>query len=179
MKLDRSTYDKITFGLNKYEEQNSSEYQRMAINAPEDAILHILNIIKTTTPPYMVLYVLSTPRINKEGRYEISTPLNFDELKTMLVEYKEFFENDSRHELWLGSLNGGELLVYDNHDVIYAYNFEKSLVEYLIDNSFIKEKIEIPYPHTHNYYPQLDIYEEKLIKEYKWKRFDLKDEDEN
>ncbi len=177
MKLDKTTYDNISFSLNRYEKQKSGDHQRVLINSPNDAIQHMLNIIKETVSPYMVLYVLATPRVSESGRYELSSPLNYDELMMMLVEYKEFFETDSRHELWLVSLNGGELLAYDTHDIIYAYNFDNSLEEYLIENFFVNEVIEIPFPHTHNYYPQFDVYEKNLLYDYNWIRSDLKEED--
>lgn len=56
-------------------------------------------------------------------------------MEGFLREFRAYFESDGRHHIWVSSLQASALqasatLVYDQHDVIYAYGPLESLQGY-------------------------------------------------
>lgn len=73
--------------------------------------------------PWFVLYVLLVPRRgNREpGRYQSEPFTEFASLASFLQSFRAFFEGDGRHHIWVGSASNDGTLVYDQHNVIFAY----------------------------------------------------------
>ncbi len=81
----------------------------------------MLDLLEVSPEPFCILYVLTIPRSEERpGRYE-SAPVSREEARQFLSRFREFFENDARHHIWIKSIDGPDLLVYDKHNVIYAY----------------------------------------------------------
>jgi len=131
--------------------------------------------------PFFVLYVLVIPRNGaaERGRYQGPIPISLEELRAFLREFRKFFENDGRHHLWVGSADKSSLLVYDRHNVVYAYGpvgqFKK-----VIESSGLceSEVIRFPVPHTHHYNAEFDEEERRLLACWPWKVFPLQGTDE-
>ena len=89
-------------------------------------------------------------------------------MESFLLEFKEYFESDGRHHLWVKSLPEWSTLVYDQHNVIYAYGRLQEFTEILKDNGFQKGSVSFPVPHSHNYNPENDDAEERLLQHWAW-----------
>jgi hypothetical protein len=71
------------------------------------------------------------------------------------------------------------MLIYDRHNVIYAYGPLDSWRLALASMGF-KEvpDVRFPSPHSHHYHQSLDIEEDRLLNHWDWYRTPLKDSDE-
>jgi hypothetical protein len=124
-----------------------------------------------------VLYVLTADRGRAEmGRYE-SPILCHDEVKSFLTRYREFLERDGRHDTWVSSVDGTEKLIYDRHDVIFAYGPLDRFRQVLEKRGLVQGAVEIPYPHSHWFLPEFDQAQSDLLAHWSWKRFPLQDSD--
>lgn len=139
----------------------------------------MLDMIKEFPPPYWVLYILVVSRVGqKPGRYQIPKPLSFDELENFCLEYKDFFESDGRHHLWIASAESGQMLIYDRHNIIYIYDNPDNIREYFDNSNFQEKEVEFPMPHIHFYNEENDRLELDLLNHFDWIYSELKEQDE-
>lgn len=132
-----------------------------------------LQLVGCLEPPYSLMYVLAVPRKCEPGRYQLEGTLDLDELRQMLEPYRAFLEGDARHHLWIYSHPSSATVVYDLHNLIYAYGPLDRYIEVLQQSGLSEGKVELPYPHTHNYFPEFDADEERIINAHSWKRTGL------
>lgn len=164
---------------NIYETQHTEKFSRLII-APDGNHIEIIKRLTEKMPaPFGILYLLLVPRggESKEGRYQCPNPVSNREVRLFLDEFKDYFEQDGRHTIWIQCLTSNELVVYDKHNVIYAYG---NIESYKTEMKFLKlEKgsIHIPVPHAHHYHPEFDKDEQKIISYWNWKRFPLQESD--
>jgi len=156
-------------------EQNSS-YERIVLGLAKSQIDTILDLIGVCNGTFYILYVLHTPHSCEEGRYQ-SGALTYAEVSTLLNSYKDFFENDARHDIWIHSPETNTTIVYDRHNLIYLYGFTDKHLHIIEKRELKKEPVIIPCPHVHCYNSAYDTFESKLVNEYPWKRTPLHEED--
>ena len=156
-------------------EQNSS-YERIVLGLTKSHIDIILDLIDVYKGPFYILYVLHTPRTCDEGRYQ-SGALTYGEVSTLLNCYKDFFENDARHDIWVYSPETNTTIVYDRHNLIYLYSFTEMHLQVILRNGLKKAPVNIPSPHMHCYNSEYDNFESRLLNEYQWRRMPLHEED--
>jgi hypothetical protein len=156
---------------------------RLAI-APHTRYIELLDELAfSLQEPFWLLYVLVVPRGSSEpGRYQSENSFTFVQLKQFLSEYSSFLEKDGRHNLWIRPASGEGLLVYDRHNIIYAYGPLDGFIRIL--NSFelteSKEQfLRYESPHVHRYHSEFDRDEEQILSQYKWTRSSLRPGDEN
>jgi len=71
------------------------------------------------------------------------------------------------------------LLVYDNHDVIYAYGPLAEFEDILRSNGLTQcEAVSFPAPHTHRYNVEFDQQARDIMKHWEWIRFPLQESDD-
>jgi hypothetical protein len=129
--------------------------------------------------PFGVLYVLLVSREGHQcGRYQNPTPIGRDDLERFLYSFREFFEQDGRHHLWVLSVRGEGQVIFDNHNVVYAYGELDAYERVLQSRGFSEGMICTPVPHTHNYHPAFDACENDLLAYWDWKQFPLEDSDD-
>jgi hypothetical protein len=130
--------------------------------------------------PWFVLYVLLVPRQgNREpGRYQSEPFESHAALASILQIFRAFFEGDGRHHVWVGSVANDGLLVYDQHDVIFAYGPLDRFRASLRSHGLRESEFWFPSPHVHAYMPENDAEEERLTAEVEWERFPLQPGDE-
>jgi hypothetical protein len=148
--------------------------------APRDHYIRLLLLLaKCLEQPYFVLYVLTVPRGGGEaGRYESKVSFGFDELEYFLYEYSELLEHDSRNSLWIQSRSG--LLVYDLHNVIYAYGALEEFKNTLESNGLHEAgEVRFPSPHVHRYHFQFDDDQAHILRDNEWIHTPLRPGDEN
>jgi len=127
---------------------------------------------------YWLLYVLLTGHEGRDrGRYESPALSSSDELKDFLTRFGPFLEQDGRHALWIGSSAGEGTLVYDQHDVIFAYGPTHAYREVLARRGFAEHDFQYPDPHVHCYYAEFDAVEDELFALWEWEQFPLQDDD--
>jgi len=111
----------------------------------------ILSLASRLTSPFEVLYVLIVAEEELEGRYQLSPLRDFDELAGFLNPYRNFFEQDARHDIWVRSEQDQAMIVYDHHDMLCLYGKEELFEEVLLAEGLNPGPCEIPFPHFHNY----------------------------
>ena len=137
-------------------------------------------LLKDMTGPFWVLYVLVIHRGRGEpGRYQSPELQTEGAVGTFLHDFSGFLEKDGRHNVWIASESGSEMLIYDRHNVIYAYGPLTSWRLTLAANGFNEvPDIRFPSPHSHHYHQSLDPEEDRLLNYWDWHRTQLKRSDE-
>jgi len=130
--------------------------------------------------PFGLLYVLVVLRGPHEAaRYQSPAPLNSAQLDDFLAEFGDLLENDARHHFWISSIDNSGLLVYDNHNVVYAYGPLDAFEKILLSNGLARsENVTFPSPHVHSYNPEYDERVGQLLQHWSWIRFPLQDSDD-
>jgi hypothetical protein len=163
---------------NRFITQKTTGPDRLCISVEEAHISLLWKFAFSLPAPYYVLYLLHTSRCDMEpGRYQ-SPALDFDDLNRFLSEFCEFLTNDARHDLWIHSPAAGATLVWDRHDLIYAYGPLDSFRALLKESSQETEVDGPPNPHVHMYHPEYDHAERKLIRHFEWSYSPLRAGDE-
>jgi len=144
--------------------------ERLLIGPREGHIDLFLDLCACLAPPYAVLYVLSVPRCSEPGRYQLEEWLNLDQLKVFVAPYRDFLQGDARHHLWIISHDSSATLVYDKHNLIYAYGPLDGYLEVLRRHGIEEGEFELPFPHYHNYFPEFDDQERAIIQGNRWRR---------
>ncbi|MBS2024922.1 MAG: hypothetical protein JST92_21195, partial [Deltaproteobacteria bacterium] len=97
---------------------------------------------------------------------------------TLLERYRGFLEGDARHSIWLHSPAEESTLVYDRHDLIFAYGPLDRFADALRSRSFSEREVRVPTPHSHHYHPQFDASERAILEHLEWRRSPLQPSDE-
>ena len=127
---------------------------------------------------FWLLYVLLVARGDHEaGRYESPHVLGSDDLRLFLARFQQFLEQDGRHALWIGSPAGEGTLVYDQHDVVFAYGPTDAYRQVLNRRGFAEQTFSYPDPHVHWYHAAFDPVEDELFAMWEWKQSPLQEED--
>jgi hypothetical protein len=163
--------------------ESDDRMDRLAI-APRSGYVELLEeLAKTLGEPFLLLYVLVVSRGKAEpGRYQSEYSFGLDQLHQFLHEYSDFFENDARHNLWIRSVSGEGLLVYDRHNIIYAYGPRDKFITVLGTKGLTETRDQFLHyasPHVHHYHPEFDVYQDRLLSEIKWIASPLRPGDEN
>lgn len=162
-----------------YELQKTTGPQRLAIAPAGNQIELLLNLAQTLPEPFGILYVLLVSREGNDlGRYQSPAPIGGKKLENFLVQFQDYLELDGRHHLWITSLPSSSTLVYDQHNVVYAYGPLDQFEERLIRRGMSAGEIRFPAPHQHMYHPAFDVSENQMLAYWDWKQFPLAPGDE-
>ena len=70
------------------------------------------------------------------------------------------------------------MLIYDRHNVIYAYGPLNAWRDALAANGFTEAAdVRFPSPHSHHYHQSLDAEEQRLFNHWDWHQTPLKESD--
>jgi hypothetical protein len=139
----------------------------------------MIELSRQLQEPFGILFVLLVSRCgNAPGRYQSPEPTSREDTEYFLRRYAEFFQNDGRSHLWLMSLPDEATIVYDNHDVLYAYGPIDSYVRVLERRGLRRAPVRFPVPHTHCYNEPYDPIEEAVLGAWNWRHFPLAPDDE-
>ena len=162
-------------------EKTSIGSERLIIAPNTEHVVLIRGLSELMTPPFWVLYVLLVPRtrVHSPGRYQNPQPLTRKQLAAFLDRFRNYFEHDARHDVWVSEADGSSLLVYDQHNIIYAYGplreYEQKLREKGLEQS---QEVALPAPHSHHYNPEYDVEEAALVNYFRWRISPLQEEDD-
>jgi hypothetical protein len=172
----RENFGKHLYG-NIFTHEVERNWSRVKIGANEKNIPLMLAIAENWEGPYWILYVLKVPILGHEpGRYQ-SPQCPFDELELFAYTFQNYFEGDGRHDVWFKDIASSKQLIYDNHDLIYSYGEDNSVIDFLKVNDFKEGHVIIPDPHQHCYNQEYNKDEDEIIGYFNWTEFHLKDSD--
>ena len=159
--------------------EKTSGPDRLVIAPSSGQVEILLKLVAVMPEPYFLLYVLHTPRSDvAPGRYQSPEPVSLGQLIQFLGKFSNFLEGDARHDLWIGSPDKSFLLVYDRHQILFAYGPLDSFKSVLIDNRLQEaNEVRLPAPHIHRYNQEFDPLAADLMNFWLWKQFPLQDSD--
>jgi hypothetical protein len=144
----------------------------------------ILALMRALPEPFAFLYVSLVPRTDHGvGRFE-SASVDRKAAEGFLITFSQLFEDDGGHHLWVASLGPEGLepagqLVYDQHNLIYAYGPLEGYEEILSRNRLTRvDKVRIPQPHSHHANPAYSEDYDALFDYWDWLQTPLLAEDD-
>ena len=160
--------------------QPTSSDERLVIGPSSEQIETMLGLARAwPTQQFYVLYVLLVPHSGAEpGRYQSPLIESFEDLQVFFYTHKSFLESDARHHIWIGSPSNDGLLVYDQHNVIFAYGDLDCCERILASRGFKQDEFWFPSPHAHSYDATNDPQEEELLRYFPWHHSPLQKGDE-
>jgi hypothetical protein len=151
--------------------------ERIQIGVSEGQVALVRLLAAELQPPYDILYVLIVGREGQnEGRYELASSLEPQELSAFFDRYGVIFEQDGRHAVWVRSASGQ--LIFTPHDIVYAYGAVEAFRASLLRRDFVEKPFEIPAPHAHHYHQQFDPVVRDLLSRYSWRYYPLQELDD-
>ena len=166
---------------NRYFRQPCGDAQRLVIGASGSNIKLLDQLAtKFSVQRFYILYILLLSHAGRSpGRYQSPLIESHEDLQLFIWTFQHFFEGDGRHHVWIGSpAESPDLLVYDHHDVIFAYGNIDAFESVLLDNGFTDSEFWFPAPHTHSYDPTNVSSEDDLMAYFDWEYFPLQEGDE-
>jgi len=152
--------------------------ERLRIAVPASGPDPLPLLVSCLEEPFSVLYLLHTPRGGGEpGRYE-SPRLSREQLLAFLFTYHAFLAADGRHDVWVHAFSPPATLVWDRHDIVYAYGPLDQFQEALTEAGFTPGVPAIPDPHSHHYHAAFDPQEAAVLGAFAWRHSPLRPEDE-
>ena len=135
-------------------------------------------LLSALDEPYWILYLHLVSRTeNEAGRYQSDAPWNRDTLERFLDEYRDLLQTDGRCDLWIKSLEGPGLLVYDRHEIVFAYGDLHRFQMILDVEGYTPGEVTIPFPHQHPYRSVNDAAQRRLFAAFEWTRYPLAEAD--
>jgi hypothetical protein len=161
-------------------EKTSGGGNRLIIGPNADQVECLIRLFDAMSGPFWLLYVLVVSRCDSElGRYQSPEPKTKEDAKAYLKDFQTFLEKDARHNLWIASASSSDMLIYDRHNVIYAYGSLKEWQHMLSEMGFSEVPlIRFPSPHSHHYHQCMDDDERRMVGHWDWNRTPLMPSDE-
>lgn len=151
---------------------------RLLATAPDSDPDIFRRLVLTLAPPYVLLYVLHTPRGEGEpGRYE-SEPLTATRLEAFIDRFAGLLRHDGRFDLWAFAPEEDATVVWDRHNLLYGYGPIDRFTACLRSLGFHEGTPTVPSPHCHKYRAEYDADATALLADLDWIRKPLRPEDE-
>jgi hypothetical protein len=158
--------------------ESAEELQCLVAGVPNGDAGTFLRLVSLLAPPYNLLYILHTPRLEgTAGRYQ-SPQIDLQDLQAFLSEFDVFLAQDARFDLWAYSPAERATVVWDRHNQLFAYGPLDRFVAELKELGFAPGAPEIPLPHQHHYQAEFDSQAKQLLNAFEWSFSPLKPEDE-
>ncbi|ROL69480.1 hypothetical protein BK634_17210 [Pseudomonas chlororaphis] len=153
--------------------------QRIVAAVPGSDPEVVTRLVRCLSEPFILLYILHTPRggEGEAGRYQ-SPELTRQEFEAFINEFTPLLSRDSRFDLWVYAPEENATVVWDRHDLLYAYGPLDAYTRELRALGFSHGQPEMPVPHAHNYHAKLDDLSRQLINRFEWRHSPLRPEDE-
>lgn len=164
---------------NVFFRQPMSSGERLVIGPSAKHIDVMLALAETWgTQQFYVLYVLLVSHSGAElGRYESPLIESNENLQVFFNAHENFFESDGRHHVWIGSPANDGLLIYDQHNVLFAYGDLSRYEQVLATRNFSRREFWFPCPHSHSY-PATNVQqEEDVLRHFPWRHSPLQEGD--
>ena len=156
--------------------------ERLTIAPSTNHVGLLKDLLDALPEPMWLLSVLVVPRGEGEaGRYQSPEPLSREEVTQLLAGFKDFLERDGRQNVWIRAASGTAMLVYDRHNLIYAYGDLTGFVSILTRHGLTEvpaDSITVPDPHSHHYHAAFDSEAGRLLGSLAWNRTPLLEQDQ-
>lgn len=168
---------------NQFAFDGTTGIDRLVIGAASKQIQLIIELGRGLPEPFGALYVLLTPRVAPNaGRYVTDALVSWAETQAFLWAFRRYFQGDGRHNVWITAspdgLHHGGQLVYDSHNLIYAYGPIASYRRILQQAGFGEaESVTVPFPHSHSFVKEFDSEERRILNYWSWRHLPLAPED--
>jgi len=151
--------------------------ERITAGVPSGEDTAFARLLCATEPPYQLLYVLHTPRgEGASGRYQ-SPALEASQLRDFLLKYRDLLRFDSRFDLWGHSAQDQATVVWDRHNILYAYGPLDLFESELRSLGYSDGDVDASFPHEHYYRAELDHLAKDLLARFDWNVTPLRSED--
>jgi hypothetical protein len=157
--LDKSGVDLPYQYANVWARERTTDPDRLVIAPSSRHVDLLLELAAVMNEPFGLLYVLQLPRSDAypAGRYQNPEPISREELGVFLGRFGNFLENDGRHHFWIMAIDKSGLLVYDRHNVTFAYGPLEEFETVLLRNNLRRvDEVSFPDPHVHHYNADFD-----------------------
>jgi hypothetical protein len=153
-----------------FQSEMKPKVNRFIIGPNRGHIDLMLSLAKTWDGSFFILYILLTPdsERRKPGRYQCPYPLSEKDLRIFCDKFRGFLEGDGRHHFWIASIENRGMLIYDQHDIIYAYGNLEMYKSILLQADYTERPVNIPSPHTHHFWPENHEQGEALLEYFEW-----------
>lgn len=156
----------------------SSGTERICAGVPSRDYSVFPRLVNCLKAPFFLLYVLHTSRGEGEiGRYQ-SPELSADQLEQFLAKYKSLLAQDSRFDIWVYSPQEEATIVWDRHNMLFAYGVVDVVERELIKMEFERGSISMDFDHIHCYRSACDNMARQLLGEFQWRFSPLRPQDE-
>lgn len=156
----------------------ADEVQRIVAGVPAGDPTVFERLTCCLEEPYFLLYVLHTPRgEGAPGRYQ-SPALSRPQVRDFVARFSALLSGDARFDLWSYSLPEKSTIVWDRHNLLYAYGPLDRYVVELKALGFVHGEVIVPAPHSHEYRQELDTIATALLSAFDWSHAPLQPEDE-
>jgi hypothetical protein len=157
----------------------SNGTERVRVGVPGADTLVVKTLAAVIEPPFYLLYVPTIPRGQGEpGRYQ-SPQLTREEVEGFLARFIDYLSSDGRFELWIHSPSDNATIVWEKHNLIYAYGPQEQFVSALRAIGFTQGELTLDFPHTHYYRPEFDKDAAAALEFFEWNRTPLQPGDED
>jgi hypothetical protein len=164
---------------NVWERQTTTGASRLAIAASGRHIGLLVHLLRELEEPLALLYVLLVPRGDHEpARYQSPIPTLRRETEEFLQQYAGYLEGDGRHHIWVHPHTDQATLVYDQHNLIYAYGDLDRYEGVLLRAGLSRGQVNVPAPHVHQYNEEFDAAEDRILRHWAWTATPLQAGDE-
>lgn len=161
-----------------YQRERTIGSERIALGPAGSCKSLVRELIAIMAEPVFLLLVLTVSRRDRQvGRYQ-SKLMTTREADAFLAEFGEFLDRDARQQLWIGTPDGSSLIVWDRHQIVYAYGHIDRVESVAQRLGFTHGRVGITAPHCHQYHPLFDDTEEEILDRFEWRWSDLHDGDD-
>jgi hypothetical protein len=163
---------------NVYERQQTSGPARLVL-APSGSCLPLVRqLVATLQSPVYLLYILTSPRGPREpGRYA-SELMSVEEAGAFLLEFGEFLDRDARHHLWIAAPDGSSMIIWDPHQIIYAYGDLDAFTHVAQRLGMSPGPVRVAVPHEHRYHALFNTVEDEIFARIQWHHSPLRPGDD-
>jgi len=135
-------------------------------------------LVRCLTPPYLLLYVLHTPRGEAAaGRYQ-SPDVSRQQFEEFMQRFGRYLSADARFDFWAHAPAEQATVVWDRHDQLFAYGPLARYAAELDALGFRRGDARIVSPHQHHYRQEFDADARALLAYFCWTHSPLRAEDE-
>jgi hypothetical protein len=178
--LDASGAESCYQYQNVWTRQKTKGTDRLVVAPSSRHVELLVQFATVMNEPCGLLYVLHTQRSGaaKAGRYQSPEPITRGHLVLFLQRFGRLLEGDGRHHFWISAVDNSSLVVYDNHNLVYAYGPLEAFEAILRQNNLQETPgVAFPEPHVHRYNAEFDGLVADLMNYWPWKRFPLQNSD--
>lgn len=179
-KTEGAFYEEFPFKYdNIFCREKTTGPERLLIAPSAGHISILIDLATAWNGDYWLLYILMISRCgNEAARYQSPGPVDFDALQSFLYKFGHYLSTDGRHHFWIGSIQNEGMLIYDQHDVIYAYGDLDAYEAKLVQRGLTIASVTFPSPHTHCYNAENDADESRILQHFDWIKSPLRDSDD-